>query len=107
MKVALRVPCPSVMVAPMAVQVKLVAPVTLATEAVPFAEKIVAPVLVIVPGWAGTAVDNVVDRKLLLQPFDAIALTERVPPVNPAPATKTIEFPVAFPEMVVPAGIVH
>ena len=95
------------MVAPVAVQVKLVAPVTFATEAVPVAEKNLAPVLVIVPGCAGTAVDNVVDLKLLLQPFDAMARTDNVPPVNPAPATNTIELPVAFPVMVVPVGIVH
>ena len=95
------------MVAPVAVHVKLVAPVTFATEAVPAATIAVAPVLVIVPGWAGTAVDKVVDLKLLLQPFEAIARTDKVPPAKPAPATNTIELPVAFPEMVVPAGIVH
>lgn len=107
MKLILFVPCPLVMVAPVAVHVKLVAPGTLATEAVPVAKRIVAPVFVIVPGCAGTAVDSVVLLKLLLQPFEAIARTDNVPPVNPAPATKTIELPVALPDILVPVGMVH
>ena len=59
------------------------------------------------PGLAGADADKVIDLRLLLHPVDEIARTDNVPPVNEVPETNTIELPVAFPEMLVPEGIVH